>query len=143
MMVVNRRKRITKLRGSRYCGWGPNRHRGAGQRGGRGNAGTGKKSHVKKPSVWQAHLGSTGFTPRDRVELSINIRDLEDKLAHWLATEQVSKEGDVVLVDLKEMGFTKLLSAGKVLHKMKVMVPAASAKAEEKLKAAGCELVKA
>jgi len=143
-MVVNRRRRIAKLRGSRYCGFGPNRHRGAGQRGGRGNAGTGKKCHAKKPSVWQAHLGSKGFSSRDTgAQCCMNIRDLEDKLPQLLGQEGVAKEGDVFVVDLQKLGVSKLLSAGRVHHKMKVTVAAASAKVEEKLKAAGGELVKA
>ena len=44
-------KKVRKMRGSRSHGHGDKKKRGAGQRGGRGIAGTGKRGDSKKPSI--------------------------------------------------------------------------------------------
>ena len=51
-MTVNRRKKVVKQRGSHTHGWGSKKkHRGAGNRGGRGMAGSGKRADQRKPSI--------------------------------------------------------------------------------------------
>jgi large subunit ribosomal protein L15 len=144
-MVTNRTRKVRKLRGTRCCGYGPNKHRGAGQRGGRGRAGSGKKCDSKKTKIWgtkPSHLGSKGFASRYKADSCLNICDVEAKLDKWLEKGLIVKEGALFIVDLKKLGFDKLLGGGKIRHKMKIVVPSASARVEEKLKAEGCELVK-
>ena len=52
-MTVNKRKKNSRQRGSHTHGWGAmKKHRGAGNRGGRGAAGSGKRADSKKPSIW-------------------------------------------------------------------------------------------
>ena len=68
---------------------------------------------------------------------TINFRDIEDKLPAWIAQKKASETE----VNLKALGYTKLLSTGKVTKKLKITVPTAVAKAAEKIKAAGGELV--
>ena len=56
------------------------KHRGAGNKGGRGNAGTGKRSDCKKPSVWgiEHFYGKHGFTPVSPSSVrACNIETLE------------------------------------------------------------------
>lgn len=147
-MVVKRRRKSRLLRGrSRYCGYGPNKNRGSGQRGGVGRAGSGKKCDAKKTRIWgnkSDYFGTAGFVARRSMPdlAAINLRDLQDKLETWLDAGLVDKEKDVFVVDLARLGYDKLLAAGKVVVKMKITVPNASAKVEEKLSAAGGELVK-
>ena len=51
-MVVNRRKKVVKYRGhSNHGGGMRKKRRGAGSRGGRGNAGTGKRAGHKKAGM--------------------------------------------------------------------------------------------
>jgi large subunit ribosomal protein L15 len=51
-MTTHRRKKNVKQRGSKTHGWGSmKKHRGAGNRGGRGKAGTGKRGDQKKPTI--------------------------------------------------------------------------------------------
>lgn len=145
-MVVNRRKKVTRQRGSSTYGWGKNKHRNSGSKGGFGNAGTGKKSDNKKPSIWGTktdYFGKHGFVSKGQYAdvKAINLRDVEDKLNNWVAGKQVSHEAGVFVVDLSKLGYDKLLSSGKVLRKLKITVSSASEGAVEKVKAAGGELV--
>ncbi|MBI4148382.1 uL15 family ribosomal protein [Candidatus Woesearchaeota archaeon] len=138
-MVVRRRKKITRQRGSRTHGWGLV-HRGSGNRGGVGNAGTGKKAHCKKPSVWKEdHLGKFGFTKHgttthDRI---ISLKQIAQQLNPWQAKKLAAQDKDTITIDLTKMGYTKLLSTGKVTKKLNITVAIATADAIEKVKAAG------
>ena len=59
-MVVNKLKKKVKYRGSKTHGCGSmKKRRGAGHRGGRGAAGSGKRGDAKKPSIWnEKYFGS-------------------------------------------------------------------------------------
>lgn len=144
-MTVKRHKKITKYRGSRTCGWGLV-HRGSGQKGGAGNAGTGKKANAKAPraGMWTKQLmGKHGFVhkgPRT-IDTIINLRDLEDKLQALIATKKATESNGVITIDLAKAGYTKVLSTGNVKHKWKITAQRASSDAIEKIKAAGGELL--
>lgn len=142
-MVVYKRKKVTKQRGSKTHGWGSmKKHRGAGNRGGRGRAGSGKRGDAIKPSLWkQRYFGKFGFKKKNVKKINtISIRDLEEKLGSFLDKKFVLKEGDVYVTDLKKAGFDKLLSQGEVLSKFKIKVAYASKKAVEKIKNKGGEI---
>ncbi len=143
-MVVNKRKKNSRKHGSTTHGWGKNKHRKSGSRGGVGNAGTGKKCHANKPSIWGSdYLGKRGFV-RMRVKKSdvcISLYDLEDLLPKWKRDKKVVEQAGVAIVDLKSMGYTRLLGNGKLLSKVKIIVPYATKSVEEKVVAAGGELV--
>ena len=141
-MASKRRKKSTRQYGTH--GWGRNKHRNSGMRGGFGNAGTGKKSDNKKPSIWaEDYFGKHGFVYKGIKEdvHAITFRDIEDKISSWLAQKQAQKEADTIILDLEKIGYNKLLSTGKITRKIKITVANASAKAAEKIKAAGGELV--
>ena len=140
-MVVNKRKKSARMQGSGTHGWGKNKHRNSGQRGGFGNAGTGKKSDNKKPSNWADldYFGKHGFVSKGypKADITISIRDMEDKLPRWIRQKQASNTE----VNLGTLGYTKLLSTGRLTKKIKITVPKAAEGAAEKIKAAGGELV--
>jgi len=145
-MVVNRRKKVVRQRGSSTYGWGKNKHRNSGSKGGFGNAGTGKKSDNKKPSIWGTktdYFGKHGFVPKGQVVdvRIVNLRDIEQMLPGWISAKQVGQEAGSFVVDLAKLGYDKLLSSGKVTRKLKITVSSASEGAAEKVKAAGGELV--
>ena len=64
-MVVRKRKKNSRQHGSTTHGWGAmKKHRGAGNRGGRGLAGTGKRADQMKPLHWkERYFGKLGFRP--------------------------------------------------------------------------------
>jgi large subunit ribosomal protein L15 len=145
-----KRKKNIRQRGSKTHGWGAmKKHRGAGNRGGRGNAGSGKRGDQKKPSYWnalrphdqkkgKAYFGKHGFASVQPVDyVIINVQELNRQLPSWAAEKKVTKSGDSYTVDLGTLGYTKLLGTGKISHKVKVTVRKASPGAVEKISAAG------
>ena len=142
-MTVNKRKKVSRYRGSMTHGGGSKKkRRGAGNRGGKGMAGSGKRADSKKPSLWkQKYFGKYGFVSKNvRKITAINICYLEENI-NKLPQDIVSKENEFFPVDLEKLGFNKLLSGGKVTNKYKVKVSYASKKAIEKIKNNGGEVI--
>ncbi len=145
-MVVRKRKKNSRMRASTTHGWGSRKmHRGAGSRGGRGMAGTGKRADSIKPSIWKdtKYFGKYGFkrNVRQKQIKAINIVDLEKKLDSYFENKLVSKDNDVYVIDLGKLGFHKLLGDGKVTKRLKITAEFASNKAVEKIKKAGGEVI--
>lgn len=144
-MVVKKRRKFRRKRGSRECGWGIV-HRGKGCKGGSGKAGSGKRAKAKMPQrgLWtiQEH-GKRGFkyTGYSVKKIPVNLKTIEDKLDSWVKAKKIVKEGDFFVVKLKELGFNKLLGAGKITRKLKIFVDFASKNVVDKVKAAGSEVV--
>lgn len=139
-MPIIRKKKVIKRRGSKTHGWGTEKHRGAGSRGGRGMAGSGKRADQKKISIFKEY-GDTyfgrrkGFVSRFNKIKGINVGELDKLIERGLAKE----ENGFYVVDLKDK---KLLGAGEINKKFKIKVSSFSKQAEEKIKKAGGELVK-
>ena len=129
--------------GSRTRGRGHKKGRGAGLRGGRGNAGCHKTKRImyeRVGRVWGAH----GFKRPQTVVMAnnaINLKVLEESAADWIDQGNASKKGKTISVDLKKMGYDKLLGTGVPSQAYKITVGAASAKAVEKIEAAGGEII--
>jgi large subunit ribosomal protein L15 len=145
-MVVYKRKKYSRQRGSHTHGWGAmKKHRGAGNRGGRGNAGSGKRSDCKKPRYWvdQKYYGKHGFIKKNiKFDVTpVNIGYLEEHLNNFMKEKKVMEENGVYVVDLKVLGYNKLLSTGKLTKKFKITADFASSKAIEKVKQAGGEVI--
>jgi len=144
-MVVNKRKKNSRLRGSWTHGWGEKKkHRGAGSRGGRGMAGTGKRGDAKKPSIWgERYFGKFGFIKKNLKEkiIAVNVSDIERKLDSWVKEKLVSVENSVFVIDSAKLGFNKVLGTGSVSKRLKISCPFFSAGAVEKIKAAGGEII--
>ncbi len=143
-MTVKRTPKMRKRRGSRTHGWGLV-HRGSGQKGGAGNAGSGKKADAKKPSFWNRPSGRNGFKPQNPnhnlVEVTLNLQDVEQHLDTWLKDGTAHKEGEQIHVDLTKKGITKLLATGKIHQKLTLTVPKASANSVKKVQGAGGNVV--
>ena len=142
-MTVNKRKKAVRYRGSMTHGKGSKKkRRGSGNRGGKGMAGTGKRADSKKPSIWkERYFGKLGFVSKNvRNIKAVNISYLDENVLK-LPSDAVSKENEFFSVDLKKLGFNKLLSNGKVVNKYKIKVHYASKKAIEKIKSNGGEVI--
>ncbi len=144
-MVVNKRSKKSRYRASQTHGGGAKKkRRGAGNRGGRGMAGSGKRSDSKKPSIWKEdYFGKSGFTSKSRrpKDCVININILEEMIPNFLLQKIAMKEKEMVVIDLGKAGFTKLLGTGSARTKMKITVSYASQQAIEKVRQAGGEVV--
>ncbi len=145
-MTVNKRKKNTRLRGSKTHGWGAmKKHRGQGHRGGRGMAGTGKRADSKKPSIWKNpnYFGRHGFYrhgPKEEIS-AINVSEVDEQADKLVNANISMKNADVYEIDLEKLGFNKLLGSGKVTKKLKIKVNYASEKAVQSIKEAGGEVI--
>jgi len=134
-MVVHKRKKLSRQRGSKTHGWGAmKKHRGAGNRGGRGMAGTGKRADqmkswiIKKYGSVNNYFGKHGFRIPQKVKQvdnPINIKDLPNKDE----------------INLTDMGYTKLLSKGNINRKIKIIVKKCSKNAKDKIEKAGGQVI--
>jgi len=145
-MVTNKRKKATRQRGSKTHGWGAmKKHRGAGNRGGRGMAGTGRKGDAKKPSIWKnkKYFGRRSFKKKNikKVISPVNVLFLEENLTKLLADKKIKEKDGVYVVELNDIGFNKLLGKGKVTKKFKISCSYASKKAVEAVKNAGGQVL--
>jgi large subunit ribosomal protein L15 len=143
-MTAKRGKKVQKYRGSKTHGGGSmKKRRGAGHRGGRGNAGSGKRADTNKPTVIKEgrHMGKYGFKKKNALKVKgVNIGWLNAKLKKLIETKKTQEKSGVYEIDLAKLGYNKLLSGGKATHKMSITATYASAKAEEKVKQAGGSL---
>lgn len=135
-MVVNKRKKVTKYRAHTTHGGGHRKkRRGAGNRGGRGKAGSGKRGKAKKPS--SLPLGQKGFLPpgqKKDFRPVINLSSVSELIKSGQAKKE---ESGVYTLDLKALGYRKLLGTGEINLKLKVVVEAVSKQAKEKIEKAG------
>ncbi|RLF29334.1 MAG: 50S ribosomal protein L15 [Thermoplasmata archaeon] len=128
-MVKNK---IKKYRGSRTHGRGKKAGRGAGLKGGRGNAGLHKHKYMYMLKYMPDHFGRYGFKrPVDLIkeEKTINVGLLEERFPN------------VKEIDLEKEGFDKLLGSGIVNKPFVVKVPKASKRAIEKIESKGGKVI--
>ncbi len=131
------------FKNSRTRGRGHKKGRGAGLRGGRGNAGCHKTKRImyeRVGRVWGAH----GFKRPQTVVMAnsaINLKVIEENAHEWVEQGNASKKGKTISIDLKKMGYDKLLGTGVPSQAYNITISAASAKAVEKVEAAGGEII--
>jgi large subunit ribosomal protein L15 len=137
MVSVHKRKKASRIRGARTCGWGfRQKHKGHGNKGGVGMAGTGKKADHKKQKALdmanangvKKYFGRSGFTSigtaRNKT-LKLNLNDIKEKF------------GKEKKIDLSKY---KILGTGEGF-KSEITAESASASAIEKMKKAGGKII--
>ena len=142
----NKRKKNVKYRGSKTHGCGSmKKRRGAGHRGGRGAAGSGKRGDCKKPSIWKnkKYFGVHGFSSHVSRALAtpVNLALIEGRSETLVKEGIIKMEGDLYVLDLKDIGFQKLLSKGTITKKYKITCEYATDKSIEKVKKNGGEVI--
>lgn len=131
------------MRGTHTHGGGSKKkRRGAGSRGGRGMAGSGKRADQKKPTILniygKEYFGKRGFNRPACVMnyvKGINVGFICDHLESFVKKGLIKKEGDAYLVNIEDLGCGKLLGSGKVDCKLYVTAPSFSRLAKEKIEA--------
>lgn len=149
-MPVNKRSKFSRARGQRWHGWGAKKkHRGAGNRGGRGMAGSGKRADQKKPTILKLYgneyFGRHGFKRPSAVAKkikAINIDKLQNNIDTYVAQKLVSKDKDFYVVNLEKLGYQKLLGGGSLSVKLKINAPYFSKEAIEKVEKSGGIIIK-
>lgn len=143
--MVRRRKKIRKRRGSRTMGRGcAKRGRGAGEKGGRGLSGGHKQKWSFMLKYMPEHFGKHGFVrpPEVSEEVSaINVGELDEHLEELLMQGIARQEENRFVVDVKKLGFEKVLGGGRVTHPLEVVAREFSEQAKRKLEEAGGKAV--
>jgi len=139
MVKIHKRKKRSRLRGEKTCGWGARKkHRGKGSRGGVGMAGTGKRAGQKLTLIKKympGYFGKKGFKSikqQKRKKLNVlNVGELEqiDKL---LEKGIAKKSGEEIV--LKKY---KILGGGELTKKLFIRASAFSSEAIKKIEKVG------
>lgn len=141
--MIRKSKKITKMRGSRTCGYGEaKKHRGAGHRGGRGKAGGHKHKWLRTVKFMPNYFGKYGFKRHPTLIKSlktVNVGEIEEFVLKNKDLFEV--EDGKIVVDVTEFGYEKVLGKGKVSTAMILKAVEFSEGAKEKINAAGGEVV--
>lgn len=130
-MKLKKRKKHSRMRGRRTHGFSAKLHKGSGNKGGKGMAGSGKRADQKKTFVLKnlyPYFGRRGFTSRKtekKRDKEINLRDIEDRFP----------AGEVNLEDYK------ILGEGDVNKKFIIKARAYSKSALAKVEKAGGKII--
>lgn len=120
-------------------GWGQvGQHRASGHKGGLGVTGMLKHHWSSTLKYEPDHYGHDNPKPPHPsiTKKWTSVRDLDD-----LFTKFGKEEGGKKIIDLQSAGYEKLLGGGKITNAYSVKVQQFTASAEEKLKAAGGEVL--
>lgn len=145
-MTTYKRKKVVKYRGSHTHGGGAKKkRRGAGHRGGRGLAGSGKRAHHKKQLIFKLYgkdyFGKKGFHSKKKKLKAVNISFIEDNFEKLLDDKKMIEKNGTCEIKLEDIGCERLLSSGKPTKKYKISAKIFSKKAKEKIESAGGEIV--
>jgi large subunit ribosomal protein L15 len=139
-----KRKKNVRYQGSKTHGGGSmKKRRGAGHRGGRGNAGSGKRGDVKKPSFIKAgrRFGRYGFVTPSVVHASVvNVGDIQRDITNRI-DNRGQKAQEQYEINLTAQKVDKLLGTGEVKTKLVITVASASPSAIKKVEAAGGKVI--
>lgn len=136
MIKTHKRKKNSRIRGARTVGWGfRQKHKGHGNKGGFGMAGTGKKADHKKQKALESdkkkkYFGKQGATSRGTKRIKyekINLYAIKDNF--------FKKDGDKI-----DLSKHKILGEGEGF-KAEIKALSATKGAIEKMKKAGGEIV--
>ncbi len=145
---MNRRNRkVRKRRGYRSHGWGITKsHRGKGRRGGVGQAGLLTRHRIRTwLNTWD-EVGKHGFKRPQaiaNIDTTVNVSQIDAMVPRLLLEGKAFRpeDGEPIVINLDELGYTKLLAAGNISYPLKVIVEKASENAKTKIEKAGGSVV--
>jgi large subunit ribosomal protein L15 len=139
--MIRKTKKIRKLRGSRSVGGGcTKKRRGAGHRGGRGNAGLNKHHKTWMVINDPKHFGKYGFTrPTKTIQQfkPINLLDIDNNIEKYLADNVAVEEDGQIVLDVTQLGYNKVLAKGSLSTSLVIKSPKFSKGAIEKIEEVG------
>jgi|TARA_B100002003_G_scaffold114783_1_gene106160 large subunit ribosomal protein L15 len=151
MVKIHKRKKNSRLRGSRTAGWGFRQsHKGHGSKGGFGMAGSGKRADHKKQKALESdkkkrYFGKQGLTSRGtkvKKYKKINLREIKDnffikgKITMDFSKYKILGNGEGFKAEIKAKAATKGAIAKMEKSGGKIVLPVVEKKivkeAEEK-----------
>jgi large subunit ribosomal protein L15 len=143
--MIRTKRKINKMRGSRSIGGGcSKKRRGAGNKGGKGIAGSSKQHWTWIVKFDPDHYGKHGFKrPQKMIKKSnpVNLSFLEEKSEEFIKEGLASKDGDSVIINISDLGYNKVLANGKITKKFIITAPKFSASAKVKIEELGGEAI--
>ena len=137
--MATRKRKVRGLRASRTHGWGTSgQHRGSGMLGGHGNVG--KLRHMKSSVIRYGIEGKKrGLLPKlaKKRRITTYVGQLEDIMSDPSCAHSVSESEGKKLLDLRSLGYTKLLGSGSIQVPILVRIDKFSKTAAAKIEAAG------
>ncbi|MGZ7109108.1 MAG: uL15m family ribosomal protein [Methanobacterium sp.] len=143
--MIRRTRKIRKLRGSRTVGGGcSKKRRGAGHRGGRGNAGLHKGKWTWTVKYDKNHFGKYGFKrpPKSISKFNtVNLEYLDQKSEELVEQGLAQKKNNTIEIDVTDLGYDKVLGKGRLNRPLVIKSPRFSSQAKQKIEEAGGEIV--
>ena len=143
--MIRTKRKINKLRGSRSNGGGcTKKRRGAGNKGGKGNAGASKQHWTWTVKFDPDHYGKHGFKrPQKMIKKinAVNLGYLEEQANNLIANGKASKDGDSIVIDVTELGYDKVLAKDKITKPFIISAHNFSSSAIEKIEELGGEAI--
>jgi large subunit ribosomal protein L15 len=143
--MIRTKRKINKMRGSRSIGGGcSKKRRGAGNKGGKGNAGASKQHWTWTVKFDPDHYGKHGFKrPQKMIEDNnpVNLSFLEEKSEELLDKGLATKDGDSIVIDITELGYNKVLAKGSISKAFTIKSPSFSESAKAKIEEFGGEVI--
>jgi large subunit ribosomal protein L15 len=141
-MKVHKRTKNSRIRGARTVGWGfRQKHKGHGNKGGFGKAGTGKRADHKKQSAEQAvkgkYFGKQGDTSRGTKRKNYEKINLKDIKANFkgakidLAKHKILGTGDGFKAEITALAATASAIAKMEKAGGKIILPAEKTPAKQ------------
>ena len=125
MMKLKKRKKVSRMKATRYHGHAMKKHKGKGSHGGKGMAGTGKRADQKKTWIVKYKKNYFGRKAKQAVKRlkQINVDELEKFV-----------QGDKKEINLPKY---KILGRGEIKQSLTVKADSFSKQAKEKIEKAG------
>ena len=141
-MQKRKSKKINKLRGQRSAGYGFTKgHRAAGQRGGKGMAGSKKHHYIKVMIENPRYFGKWGFKrPQKLLEnlVVLNIGEIDESADRLVEKGIATMTGKRYNIDVSKLGIDRILGSGKVTRKLNLTgVQSITNRAREKVTGVG------
>jgi large subunit ribosomal protein L15 len=141
MITKRKEKKSRKMRGSRVCSWGrTGQHRKHGGKGGRRGSGLHKHKWSYVVKYMPEYFGKEGFTrPKCllKVVRAINVGALCEMADELVEAGLARVENGVYVIDVRALGFNKVLGGGKVTKPLQVIAPTIAERAKKKIEGAG------
>lgn len=141
--MIRKTRKICKLRGSRTVAGGcSKKRRGAGNRGGKGQAGGHKHHWTWMVKFDPKHFGKYGFKrPQGASQVfnPVNVDFLDENSDKLLSQGIATEEDNKIIIDVTELGYNKVLGKGKISKALTIKAPQFSKSAISKIENAGGE----
>ncbi|MEE8402135.1 MAG: uL15 family ribosomal protein [Candidatus Hydrothermarchaeaceae archaeon] len=145
MKMATKDRKTRKQRGSRSCGGGHhNKNRGAGNRGGKGNAGGHKGKWTWIIKYDPDHFGRSGFdlpAAIKHVYNSVNVGDIDENIGRLLKEGVAEEVKGRISIDVTKLNCEKVLGGGRASKPLTVKAHSFSKSAVKKIEASGGKVI--